>query len=249
MKYTISPSSFEPIVYETTDTQYPNGCLRYQSVRHLIKASAWPKTQIHPIYSAIGTIAEEYVKSEFDQSDGVIQRELVVSQDLGDDVSIYGRADYVLDNKVIEVKASVSASKRSQWRKGIMVPSHLGQLKSYMALTGVTYGVLRAFYMHFTREGMTLSLEPFIHQVAELTEEDLLDLSTYYLTVKEAIIGSDLPPKPLTPKPCVSCPFRAVCEKDLKYKSDFVEGVNTVLAGKPPAVLELVPSIKRHNRR
>lgn len=246
MIYGISPSSYEPIIGETTNAVYPEGCMRYQSVRHLIK-DAWPRTELHPIYSAIGTIAEEFVRSEFDPFEPV-EREVSLVQDLGDNVHIRGRADYMLPDKIIEVKASVSASKRAMWRRGEMSSTHLGQIKTYMVMSGREFGVLRAFYMHFTREGIALSLEPFVHQV-RLTEQDVEELSEYYLTVKHAIVGADLPPKPMTNEACMKCPFNNICKKELKFKSDFVDEVNTVLMGERPEGVNLNPTIKRHNRR
>ncbi len=248
MRYTISPSSYEPIIDDTTNAKYPEGCLRYLGVKHLIKASDWPRQEIHPIYSAIGTVAEEFINSEFDSST-YVDREVPLTFDLGDDVWINGRADYILEDRVIEVKATISQSKRAQWRKGNMLPGHLGQTKTYMLLADKDHGTIRAFYMHFTREGLTLSLEPFIHVISGLSNNDEKELSKFYLTVKEAIIGNDLAPRPVSLEPCMRCPFRAVCETGLKLKEDFVEEIGTILAGDPPSHTMMVPKIKVHNRR
>ena len=246
--YTISPSAFEPIIEGTTNAKYPEGCLRFLSVKHLVRASNWGRVELHPIYSAIGTIAEEYVKSEI-SPDEFITREAVIQYDLGDNVSVSGRADYMTGDSIIEVKASVSSRKRAMWRRGEMLESHLGQLKSYMLFSQRDKGVLRAFYMHFTREGMNLSLEPFVHAVHELTVQDEQDLHAFYSTVKHAIVGGDLPPTPITTTPCVTCPFRDVCSLDLKSKDDFVDNVNTILLGEMQAKPVLNPTIKTHNRR
>ncbi len=243
--FTINPSSFELITHGTTDAQYPTGCLRYQSVKHLIKA-AWPREDLHPVYRTIGTIAEEYVAAELQAE--FVDREVEIIEPVGDEVFISGRVDFKLPEEIHEVKATVSSSKRTMWRKGKVAPGHLGQLLSYMWLLELPVGKLRMFYVHFLRKQARLRLEPYTYATT-LTEEHEANVKAYYRAVKAAMVEPALPPRPHTLNPCMTCPFRAVCNMDPQDKDTFVRHVNEVLKLPRPVIVTRYgePKIKMHD--
>ncbi len=247
------PSSFTPMQGATTNAFFKEGCLRYISIKDMITT----RTEIPQLYQTIGNLAEERLAVTFDQR-LFVSREVPFQLDLGDDVSISGRADFVLPNSVVESKASMSASKRAQWRRGQYSPEHLGQLVLYMIALERPAGWLKCSYVHLTKDASWLGFEDFEWHVCvvdgkimvqgEEIEMTVQDVFAYFAAAKHALIGSDLPPRPTTANPCQNCAFQAVCDSNPQDRQTFVRQVQHVIDEGIASVGGTVPTLKRHDR-
>ena len=251
----IHPSQYSPMHGATTNPLYKEGCLRYISVKHLLTE----RTDIHPIYKAIGTLAEERYYSTMDPHE-FVTREMHLTYDLGGGVTLTGRADFVTPTKVIETKASISPTKRAMWRKGQPDPSQLGQLVTYMLVLDRAEGELNCSYVHFGKDGTTLGFETTSFAVqadasGRLTlngaEIDLtaFDVMAFYKAAQDALVGAELPPMPMTQKPCQTCTFREVCSSYPQGREEFHRQVKHVIDRGFDAVGAPDPTIKRHDRK
>jgi hypothetical protein len=247
------PSSFTPMQGATTNANFKEGCLRYIAVKDRLTT----RTEIPQLYQTIGHLAEERVDSMW-AADAFVSREVPFQLDLGDDVIISGRADFVTPNSVVESKASISPTKRAMWRRGQYSVEHLGQLVLYMLALDRPIGLLKCSYVHLTKDASWLGFEDFewsiyrkdnaiLVQGAEidLTVQDVLG---YFAAAKHALIGTDLPPRPTTTNPCRICPFQAVCDSNPQDRETFVRQVQSKIDMGIEPVGGNVPKLKMHDR-
>ncbi len=244
----IYPSSYEPIVEGTTDPEYPQGCLRYQVIIAPRIRDEWPRQEIDPLYSAIGRIAEEQVLSSLPVMPD-IQREVALSLDLGNGVTISGRVDILTPVSIIEVKATLGATKRAMWRKGTPDPHHEGQLLTYMALLQRPQGILYARYVHFSKDSTKLEFEQFTWTYELTPTEAWARVSEFYDTLIHWNSSSELPTRPLSDSPCFKCPFIDVCSSSTKGREEFTRQVEHRIREGAPSVVGVVPRIKAHDRK
>ncbi len=173
---------------------------------------------LHPSYAAIGEQNENEhaltLKEPF-------QAELPFKRDLGQGVTLSGRADFVLSNEIHECKASFTEN------KGKPKDEHLAQLTCYLLEFQFTRGVLiygyykqRAdgtFKRHSTTtfevllDGDVILVDGFDSgfKASELVNS-LVQLAKY--------LKSDLPaPRPSTAtsffSPCKYCPVKDLCDR------------------------------------
>lgn len=253
--YKIYPSSFTPIQGVTTNPTYKEGCLRFLLARTVLPRGP----DIDPIFQTIGLLAEERINTLLEGT--FYDREVPVSIDLGDNVRISGRADFVTSTCVIESKATLSTAKRAQWRRGEFSLEHLGQLVTYMSALNRPIGYLRCTYVHFSKDVEWLGFEEFswhvrVSETGEIYIEGTLfpalsaaDIGLFYATVKNALVGDKLPPRPTTDKPCQTCPLAKICAGSAQDRSEYLREVEQLIDAGIEPVGGFKPSIKVHDRR
>lgn len=252
----MNPSSFNEVYGVTTNTQYPSGCFRFLSVRHLLRDKI-PKSDIHPIYQSIGTIGEERIFTLFPD----YVREVPFEHEMVPGVVIRGRADGVSKSKILEVKNTISQSVRTNVvRKGNLPSTYLGQLLTYMWVFDKKEGLISVSYVHFNKLATELQFE---ERRFEITIDEngavLVDgiktidsmnwyVTQFYTLLAHYITSNELAPMPITNRPCESCVLSDVCKSNIKSKHEFTEKIDMIEVGEEQE-MKFVPRIKNHNTK
>jgi hypothetical protein len=250
MTIKIYPSSFAEPAGATTKTEYNSGC----PVFEVFKRELPNRKEIDPIYSAIGTLGEEYHVARLGT---VKEREIPIKYQLTDNIQISGRYDGICDEFVYEFKTTISRSLyTSIINKGIYKMSHLGQLVTYMCLLKRSKGKLCVAYAHFDKDITSLKFEPrdFIIEIRndhiyvddEPTKHTASGLMKFYSIIADAHLKKTFPPATINDKACFRCPLSDLCAFGTKDKSEFSKQIKEI---EFVEVESGSPKIQIHNTR
>ena len=226
MQQKIYPSSFALPVGPTTDTQYKNGCFRYLKFKSYLPEHFKKFDPMPELNSAIGVIGEERIRHLL--LDRYSAEELLIEepfkQDLGDDVIVSGRCDFLIKTAdlIVEVKSTKSASVRSKViNKGELPTSYLGQLLTYMTAFDIAQGEILVQYLHLLRDASSLG---FVDRTFKVKIDDnsiyidgveyehtLSHMLSFYELAKKYLTTDVMPPRPIKDTPCYYCPFESIC--------------------------------------
>ena len=239
----IYPSSFATPVGHTTDSKYNKGCIRYQVFKDDLTIE---KTNIHPMYQAIGTLGEAFIIAKLEGEKVVFTDiEKPFKYQLDDDFYISGRFDAACSDYIYEFKTSISKVFYSTIiRKGVINPDHLGQLITYLCVEERTKGKLICAYAHFDKKLTSLKFETREFDV-EICDGDIFvdnepygasvtDLMKFYANVVQAHKDPAFPPATINDNACNYCPLADLCAFGPKVKAEFsrevakIEGVEEI---------------------
>ncbi len=247
----IYPSSFAPPAGNTLNAQYKESCPRY---------FAWSKTQpqekfeIPLLYRAVGLLAELRQKLALNDA----EYEVPVKREISPGVIVSGRVDILTPDCVYEIKATTSRSKfDSHIRKGIVLPTHLGQLVTYLALLGRSYGEIHWSYLHFNKARTAIEFETVKFAVRlegdnvyvndNLHPQGAVNMLSFYRILADAVQSGELPPRTSNENACKSCPFAKICDKGPKDLTEFFREVSTVQTTRAEGTRE--PELHCHDIR
>jgi hypothetical protein len=237
----IYPSNFALPQGSTTKAVFNSGCPRYQAYKHKLQE----EDNFDELHKATGRLVEELVFAKLTKDPNIIkvEREVSLRTELGNGVFVSGRADFIVTNKdgnkvVYEVKSTLSRySFGEQVKKGIIRPSHLGQLLTYLGILGLTEGVVWLSYVHFNRDINQLDFETREWEVkldgdkiyidGELAEWTGTELMRFYKIMYDAHTKPELPPKTSeVEKACMKCPLYSACENNPKDRKEYADYIN-----------------------
>jgi hypothetical protein len=227
MMQKIYPSSYAPVAGISTNSKYKNGCLRYIVFKDDIPG---PREDIHPIYQAIGTLGEEYMKAGLGELTAVEKPFKHYIE--GEDFYISGRLDAMDDEFIYEFKTSISRNFYTNIiRKGEINPNHLGQLITYMCIEDYKKGKIICAYAHFDKKltGLKFEKREFLVEIDEFNtihvdgEEhgQVEEVLNFYANVIQAFKSTAMPPATIDDNACHFCPLKDLCEFSPKEKDAF----------------------------
>lgn len=226
-KLKIYPSSAGFMKGQGVVTEYNSGCLRY-----IVAAKNSPKQPINPVYEKIGELHEnrhaETLGTDLDQ------REVKISVDVSDKVTLSGRCDFITKSgEIHETKGSITPNfLYSVIRKGKYKISHLAQLTAYLIHFKILKGkIVTAYYKHskspmgtdvFTfKEGRDFRVD--IDQEGKILVDGadsghtVLEQYKHTLAVAEVLITEKIKDRPINhidfSGPCFFCPLKKLCGK------------------------------------
>ena len=246
----IYPSSFAEPKGATTNSTYSNGCPTYE----VFKNDLPKRGNIHPLYSAIGTIGEEYHIARLGT---VKETEISVKYELTPGIIISGRYDGICDDFIYEFKTSLSkAVYTSVINNGQVKIEHLGQLITYMCILKRPKGKLCVAYAHFDKKVTALKFETrdFVIEIRndeifidnEKTEYTASGLMKFYSIVASAHSSESFPPMTSNDKACLYCPLQDLCAFGPRTKEEYRKKVTEI---ELVSSREFNPKIQIHDTR
>lgn len=241
----IYPSSAAFAKGPQSNGAYNNSCYRYQVVAD--HADQPIKSNINPIYAAVGALDEHRYEQVLISRGYDVQAEVAKRDEIAPGVIVSGRRDFVISKSpteqsdwsvaIVEKKSTISKSKKTRIKKRQIEESQLAQLVTYMALDKINTGFLVQTFYYFPKDLNRLEVgaeveykitlkDRSIYVDNELYERTLDDLAAYYKTQIFYRQGKQIGPRPANAhkpygSPCNFCPLKDFCnEFDLGHISE-----------------------------
>lgn len=205
------------------------GCFRFQQFAYGLTLP------IHPRYTALGDQHEQSIQRALIAKDIAHEREVAFHKTINDNTYISGRADFVLEDEVIEAKASFSSNFRTMLKNDDYKINHLAQLGLYMLhfkkkkgglYCGMyQYGRDKKIFMTYGKKiSVVLRDDAFLinDMPTGYTKQNLVD---YLIQLTKALHSEQLAPSPVLDdienykSPCRYCPLRTICGNASDYQT------------------------------
>lgn len=226
----IYPSSLSFSIDGQNTSSSSSTCYRYKQL------SQGSEFELHPIYNLIGEKHEEAIESHLKSNNKDYKREEPFKVNVAKNVELSGRADFVLDDMILEAKATLSTSMKSRLNKGEFKYEHLAQLICYMLFFKKLKGQLVYGYYQYNNVYELVRTKTFIFKV-EIddgqiivdgipTGYDVINVIDNVKTTTKYLLSDVLAPPPddidfnSFTSPCKYCVLQKLCKPTFESVED-----------------------------